>query len=216
MDRRQIVDERIASQYRESTRLKGYIRALASEVEHLDKAARDVVLLRSIDSATGAQLDILGVLVGQTRTVVDASTLSYFGFAGAPNAVGFGEARYASRREITDAVRLLEDPEYRLFIRARIVKNSSRGVAEEVIQMTKFLLGGDPLIVVNDLGSARLQVGLGAVPDINKRLLLIESGLFPKPAGVQVEFLLFNEPPFGFNGVATAAGFNSGWYATAV
>jgi len=211
------IRSRLASQFKESTRLRGFIEALASEIPGLEVAAFECLVLRTLDAATGAQLDILGVLVGQPREVVDASDLYYFGYVGAYHALGYGAARYAVRGEVTDGVRYLEDVEYREFIRARIARNSCKGTINEILSLVEFMIGGtpgDPVVYINELSNAKLQVSIGASIDINRRLLLLEGGLFPKPAGVGVDFSYFQTPPFAYSGAPGAAAYGTGYYAT--
>jgi len=208
------IQEQLASQFKEATNLKGYIAALASEMQGLEDAAFQCLLLRSLDTATGFQLDILGLLVGQHREVVDASDLYYFGYSGTYHASAYGAARYALFGEVTGGVRRLEDVEYRDFIRARIARNNSRGTTNEVISLTQFLVGGSPTVLVIQLPDAKMQLAIGGTVDINKRLLLLESGLFPKPAGVGVSFVYHESPPFAYVGAPEAAAYGTGHYAT--
>lgn len=84
---------RLLTQFREAPKLQGYSKALMSEANPIECALIDTLAGRSIDTATGAQLDIIGEIVGQAREVVDASLLTYFGYGDADTCTapaGFG------------------------------------------------------------------------------------------------------------------------------
>ena len=74
---------RLLTQFREAPQLQGYIKALMSEANPIECALIDLLNLRSIDTATGAQLDVIGEIVGQPREVIDASILTFFGYGDA-------------------------------------------------------------------------------------------------------------------------------------
>lgn len=57
--------------YKEKPVLEAYIRSFLSRIQELEDAIRDVIVGRLLDTATGAQLDILGAIVGQSRTSED-------------------------------------------------------------------------------------------------------------------------------------------------
>ncbi len=84
---------RLLAQFSEAPKLQGYIKALMSEANAIECAFIDVLAGRSLNTATGAQLDVIGEIVGQPREVVDASTLTFFGYGtfgtcGAPAGTG--------------------------------------------------------------------------------------------------------------------------------
>jgi hypothetical protein len=65
---------RLPQQFRSSAQpnIEAFMRMLASPLQDFQRAALDVLLLRTIDTAIGAQLDWLGRIVGQSRDgVVD-------------------------------------------------------------------------------------------------------------------------------------------------
>ncbi|MCK5017063.1 MAG: DUF2612 domain-containing protein, partial [Candidatus Peribacteraceae bacterium] len=84
----QILDNLMLSQYKESPLLKQYIMAYVGEMDYLFQNIEEVYLGRLLDNAIGEQLDIIGVILGQTRNI-DISTV-YFGFQGEPVVDGFG------------------------------------------------------------------------------------------------------------------------------
>lgn len=64
------VDDGLAhliGQYKDKPRLAAWITSYLLEVQALSNAAWDVLVLRTLDEATNAQLTVLGKLVGQSR-----------------------------------------------------------------------------------------------------------------------------------------------------
>lgn len=109
-----------------------YLQLLLSELSELQLVMKDLMQLRSLDSATGAQLDNIGYIVGQPREVFNATLIYYFGFDGASGAQTFGDTtdpdvggvwRHSSQPE--SGSRLLSDDEYRRAIKVKIIKNTS-------------------------------------------------------------------------------------------
>jgi len=79
----QIMESMLLIQYQDSPNLKEYFGAFISEVDLLYKETEEVYLGRMIDLAIGAQLDVIGIILDQTRSV-EIPTF-FFGFQGADN-----------------------------------------------------------------------------------------------------------------------------------
>ena len=208
---------RLLVQFSESPTLQGYLKALMSEANPIEAALFDTLTNRGIDTAEGTQLDILGKIVGQSREVIDASTLTFFGYVGAPtNVAGYGGARYLSEGETLITTRVLTDDEYRVFIRARIARNHSKGTISSTVDLLSFMLTSTNIIVVDGLLPATFSVGI-LEDDItaNEKIFLSQSDLIPKPAGVRID-KLFTFPgsgAFAYAGASgTIAGYDVGQY----
>ncbi len=209
-------ESRLATQYRESPNLIGYIAALLSEANSLEQIMCDIIFTRTIDEATGFTLDVIGEIVGQPRILVDATVIGYFGYAGALGAKAYNSGRYRSESEPTTGDRTLDDTEYRLFIRARIARNHSNGTIESIIELTKFITGADE-VVVTEYDSA-IRIGVGRPLTDSEQIFLTESGLLPKAAGVEIEefYEYSNENKFAYAAFPNAKGYNTGEYASAI
>ena len=203
---------RLLVQFSESATLQGYIKALMSEANFLECELVAVLAERGIDTASGVQLDVLGEIVGQPRGVVDAGLLTFFGYAGAPTGVaGYdGGARYLGGNESPIGIRLLTDGEYRLFIRARIAKNHSKGNINSLVDMVTFLVNSTAFVVFDGPGPAEFTVGFDVgTLTANDKVFLTDSNLIPKPAGVAIN--LFEYPAAGAFAYAGAAGVIAGY-----
>jgi hypothetical protein len=124
-------------------------------------------------------------------------------------------ARYKGLGESTTGVRELTDEEYRLFIRARIKKNSSRGTINEVIEAVKFITGVNQVELVDGELPATIRLNFTEELDTNTRTFLRNNDLIPKPAGVLLHMVQIPPNPFGFAGAngGDVLGYDLGTYA---
>lgn len=215
IDYGQLVDENIATEWSEAERLRGYIDALLADHALLDAIFLQLGDRLDIDKMRGVNLDVIGRIVGQTRTVIDASGVPFFGFAPHPQAFGFGDpnnpavgGRFRAPGEPLTGNKRLIDSEYRTFLKARIIKNHSQSLGDDVIKMFKFLLGENVDIYVT---TARPRpghgwIGIGRLLSISESYLLSSTDLVPRTTGVTYHIRDFKKP-FGFVGVAGAGGF---------
>lgn len=204
---------RLATQFRESTNLINYIKALLSEADTLEAVFQSLLNDRWIDTAVGIQLDILGSIVGQSRIIIDASNVFYFGFLGDPTSVGFGNlddptegGRLRSIDEITTGNRALTDDEYRLFIKARAIKNSIIPTIQNTINFFKFLFEVEEVTAVD--GNMSYSIQIGRILTLNEKTFLLNTDLVPKVAAVGVTYFEYEtNNAFGFSEDPTSLGF---------
>ena len=209
------VDDRLATQFRESTNLKAYIKSLLNESNVLEQLFIDIIESRYIDSATGVNLDVIGIIVGQPRILVDGTSLTYFGFNGHISSDSFGSlyepsvgSRFRSLGESLTGSRTLADDEYRLFIKARIIKNSISPTIPEVTEFFKFLFDTDTIVVID--GHMNYHVQIGRLLSNNEKVFLDNTDLLPKVAAVGSGYSEFvPSSNFGFAGFPGALGFGS-------
>ena len=124
---------RVAAQYTESQKFLAYIRALLASSVELEAVLQKVAEQVDIDLAEGVNLDVIGEIVGISRIIPASVQLAFFGFQDNAAALNFGEegsqgigARFYDEGEPYLATSVLNDPEFRLLIRAKIVKNQDR------------------------------------------------------------------------------------------
>lgn len=194
---------------------------LAGKIE-LQEVFRQLMQERSIDTAIGAQLDIIGDIVGQPRELIDTALLTYFAYQGYPNAESFGDLTDPSAggfyRGLNDPLAgntLLNDEQYRLFIKAKIIKNSTNVTPTQFIEFIQFVFGIEASVVVAE-GNAEFTVMLGRELSSFEKVLLnyvsyssgYPSRFVPKPIGVRINFGQFDiNNYFGFQGAPGAKGY---------
>ena len=199
-----------------------YLQLLISGFQEAQEIFNDLMKLRSVDTATGAQLDIIGNIVGQDRELIAADLYDFFGMQGALNAYPMGDLSdptvggyfFSYGTDMGGNV-ALDDDLYRLFIKSKIYKNSTSSTPEEFIQAIKMILSVDQIALV-ETGNANAHVYIGKqLSNFEKILLTYISNstgyparLIPKTVGVGLSFGEFvSEGYFGFNDSPGAKGF---------
>lgn len=112
----------------------------------------NLLQMRSLDTAEGAQLDVIGDLVGQPRVQAQAALYTFFGFLEDVTAGTFGDINNASvggfwysQGAPLGGNIILDDDSYRRMIRARIVKNSARGTTDDFLVFLDYVFGDGTL-----------------------------------------------------------------------
>lgn len=82
----------------------------------------------------------------------------------------------------------LTDVEYRVFIRARIIKNTTRATRESIIEMITFIFSVTSVTI--EEGDREYAVTIVGVLSADERALIGTANLLPKPAGIKDNFIL--------------------------
>lgn len=173
-----------------------------------------------LDNAIGAQLDIIGRIVGAPRIVPFVLEKQAFGFSNNDSSVGFASkfdsirpgAPFQDKFAPLYTSQQLDDFDYRFFIRARIAVNivGAVMVSDERLSIQDAIntaFEGRAYVLDNQDMSLTLYVA----PEIDlDRLRLVRNlGLLPKPQGVRYDLVIQAAPgeTFGFSSDADAVGF---------
>lgn len=194
---------------------------LGGKIE-LQEVFRQLMQERSLDTAAGAQLDIIGEIVGQPRELIDTALLTFFAFQGYLDAQSYGDldnpalgGPYYDINNPLAGNTLLTDEQYRLFIKAKIIKNNTNVTPNQFIEFMQFIFGIDLSLIVAE-GNAEVTVMLGRELSSFEKVLLdytsyssgYPSRFIPKPIGVRINFGEFiAENFFGFQGAPNAKGY---------
>lgn len=200
-----------------------YMQLLIEEQLDLQNTFKDLLQKRSIDTATGATLDIIGEIVGQQRELISVDLFDFFGFQGAAKAGSFGNvgspqtgSKFYSFGDSLAGNVLLDDETYRLFIKAKILKNRTASTPEEILSFINFLFGTEQTAIFE--GQAEYTIMFGRTLSTFEQVLLnyvtnsqgYPSRLIPKTVGVRINFGYFEANNyFGFQGVPGAKGFGN-------
>jgi len=150
--------DRLAYQYRDSPNLIAVLIEDARQMEELQDVFLQLELLRSIDLAEGDALDGIGEIVGQPRELSGVIPVEYFGYRDVGVGAGpaeFGDttdpsvgSRYRSINENAFENRALGDAEYRILIRAKIIRNKTRATPEDIIKSIRAVLSGSATVLL--------------------------------------------------------------------
>ena len=202
-------------QFKEKVVFNKYLQLLLLSSTQALNTLRDLMQLRSVDTAYGEQLDILGRIVGQDRILYGVDTIKYFGFDGATLSSTFGSTTrpalggyWYSQGKPTGGDIVLDDAQYRLFIKAKIKKNTTDASAESVMEFLSFVFNLKCTLVSNADAKATIHVSR-RLTDFEKSLIQDSNGSYfvPRPLGVS---LTVEEPltdgTLGFLGTPDALG----------
>lgn len=212
---------RVTYAFKDKVVFDKYLELLIDQQLQIQQVFKDLLQKRSIDTATGVNLDIIGEIVGQPRELISADLFTFFGFEGAIGADTFGDGvspltggKFYSFGDAVGGNVLLDDEAYRLFIKAKILKNTTASTPEEFISFVNYLFGTDSTFVAE--GQAEYTVFFGRPLTAFEQVLLnyvstsqgFPSRLIPKTVGVRVNFGYFHHGDyFGFQGAPGAKGF---------
>jgi len=186
--------KRLIQQYRDKPKFNALVELYANIAQEIEDTSFDLLLLRDVETAFGVQLDVIGRIVGQGRQLSGAIPFLFFGYSDAGsvpvNVGGYGDegnpaigARYHSEDEDTSADVELADHEYRLFIKARIIKNHTSGTLNDVIAAVKLLSETELFTITEGIMEVDLNFTPGSVNTTTLNLLQ-NFDLLPRPAGV--------------------------------
>ncbi|MDB5849782.1 MAG: hypothetical protein JWP29_3534 [Rhodoferax sp.] len=188
--------------------LEPVVRSLFAPFVPLDAAFRDMMLARGLTTAQGAQLDGIGTIVGQPRTVQQSVFKAFFGFSSQDAGRGFGQAAMRRNNEsFADSV-VLSDADYRALIHLKIALNNGHGTTPEIIKAAQAIFAV-PRVIVQNNGNATISVSIGRLLRADEILAAHASTYIPRAAGVGIT--LTESPPvyFGFSNQGLA-GFGVG------
>ena len=193
---------RITEQFKNANNLDRLMQIWTEGYQEIQEVILDMLHLLDIDTAVGAQLDMIGEIVGQPRELVDINTTGYFGFDEDPAAKKFGSVSnqqggiwYSIRDPLNGTVEL-SDGLYREFIRAKIISNNAGGTPEEIITTAQGLFSVQMVELV-EVGDATLTLNIGRRPWNDENLTAfpgldetaIADRLLPVPMGVKVQYI---------------------------
>jgi hypothetical protein len=214
----------VTQQFKDKVVFDRYLQLLMDEQYNLQAVMKQLLQMRSIDEAIGEQLDIIGRIVGQDRELIQADLYNFFCFLGFSSdglngfssltVPGTGAPFYSSGTPSGGNV-LLDDNSYRLFIKAKILKNNTASTPEEFLDFVSFLFGEEVPAQLTE-GTASFTLLFGRVLSKFERVLLTytsysngyPSRLIPKTLGVKSNFGHYDaNNVFAFQGVPNAKGF---------
>lgn len=197
-------------QYRTKPKALGTIRAIYTETDNTFKNVVQVADILNIDDATGYALDLVGRHVGVSRILPTVIAKEYFGWLKDKTALSFGIGEFYRHGDALHASVVLNDSDYRFFIKARITKNYQNGEISNIVKSIKFIIGERGNII--DAQDMTMNVLVNG-DQLNSLTLYAISKLdiLARPVGVMYQYLvLMNNEPFGFMHDKHSYGFNSG------
>ena len=188
--------EETISQYVNSPKAQGWLNSYSDRVIEICEAYHTLELFFAIDSASGLWLDLLGVIIGQPRVVIDGDTINYFSMDNLdPLTSGFNVGKFWDGTPIVEGNILVNDITYRKLIKARAFKNGSGATVEDILTAVELLLDrtdcqvidgglGDSSLVTPDIMQYALE--FDEPIDGDDKFLILALDLLPRPTGVEI------------------------------
>jgi hypothetical protein len=154
-----------------------------------------------LNNAIGAQLDIVGQWIGQTRIIGTILTLGYFGFADDPVALTMGELHNASFNSqyaglffelggtYQSNTTVLADGDYLTLLQAIIARNQSDGLIDSLEAGLEAIFGSP--CAIYDTGAMVLNINVPVNVSPVTEALVRQLDILPRPAGVKIGSITF-------------------------
>ena len=197
-------------QYRTKPKALGTIRAIYAETDNTFKNVVQLADILNIDDAKGYALDLVGKHVGVSRVLPTAIAKKYFGWLEDDTALSFNVGEFYRNGDALHASVVLNDNDYRFFIKARITKNYQTGEISNIVNSIKFVIGKHGNII--DTQNMTMNVLVNS-DQLNSLTLyaISKMDILTRPVGVMYQYVvLINNNPFGFSHDEKSYGFNIG------
>lgn len=167
--------ELTTTQFKNRDIFNRYLELMLYGYGDLEETLKDLMQNRSLETAKGAQLDVIGRILGQPRQLFDSVIIRYFGFKGASGASPYKsvtdtERTYGPWKGTKDTllgVRELTDAEYRRILLLKIIKNTSNANITAFNDGVRILFGIDNVDYQEDTpanyteGAATITISIG-------------------------------------------------------
>jgi hypothetical protein len=161
----------LTSQYRTSPKLNALAKVLLRKFDDVSQVLVRMDTALDLDVAAGAQLDMLGAVVGASRTVT------------------FQPSSGVSP--------VLDDSTYRLYIKAKIAQNQWDGTLASLYPIWQTLFPGGSIIIIDNQNMTADITLTGTFTSIIQDLI-VNGYIVPRPEGVLYTYLFGVLPFFGF------------------
>lgn len=183
--KREYADSLTINQLGEAADFRALISVIAQSYDSIDDLLHYISTI-NVMQAKGVWLDLIGLIVGQSRTVPTVVEAKYFGYDGQPTAVGYGQARYRKAGDSLSPTSILGDDEYRNAIFGRIARNF--GALDEIsmVEAIQSILQTNAVQLDRPTAGTISVIFTGYITEAQEAMI---SGidLIPRAAGVKLD-----------------------------
>ncbi len=200
----------LIEQYKNSPNLAALLKSITTELQTLDNENVKLLNERSLDTAKGVNLDVIGKIVVLERPYSDPNPEDVFTFEN-PGDIGGGFTDVPGTEVGGYFIGLnpidnqkYSDEIYRFFLRAKIIFNTTNASIADMQRYASFVFGAESSILD---GIGYVDVSVARVLGRQERAIL--DATFPLAAGVRIGQLSYSSEPgaFGFTGDDRNGGF---------
>jgi len=213
--------ELITNYHATKSKFPQHIDLITRPLTDVSTSVADMIRKFDVDSANGAQLDIIGLWVGRSRVVTTPISNVYFSWD--TDGLGWDQGNWQGTYDPDAGFTSLSNDVYRLVLKAQIAINQWDGTVGHLEELLELIFSGTGIemqIIDNmDMSISISAIALNGIANTSAELIeVIKSGaLTVKAAGVRVKSLDIIDPAhplFGFDIQSTAiAGFDNGFWS---
>lgn len=160
----------LTSEYQNSPIFLGWLRAALGPLDDITNLGTQFTGAFDLDTAVGPQLDMLGVIVGQSRTVAFQPT--------------------------GNVSPTLDDDTYRLLLKARIAQDTWDGTIDSLQTIWSMLFPGGRIVIGDQQNMTATVIVSGAFSSITQDLIT-QGYIVPRPETVLYDYVVGDLPLFG-------------------
>jgi hypothetical protein len=153
--------DRITSEHRDKPKFIAWLTTILTPADDIYNCINKIDDAFDLDKAVGNQLNVLGELIGVSRTLVF---------------------------QPPDMSPLLDDETYRLVLRAKIGKNMWQGTKPEIQEIWKEMFSDLQLDLIDNEDMSMTGVIYGVLDEL-RELLIANGYIIPKPSGVRLNYV---------------------------
>ena len=160
----------------------------------------------NVDTAQGFGLDIWGRIVNIRRELQIANAPVYFGFKDAlPGSYPFDEAPFYDGTPPATQTYKLADDAYRKLILTKALANIASSNAPSLNQLLQNMFADRGRCYVNDMGGMQFRYSFEFDLTSQEYAIVTQSGVLPRPSGVNAILFQSALPLFGFSEAGLSA-----------
>ena len=175
----------VIAEYSNSPIIDGIITSFAAAIDLTELMDAFFDNMFNPDTAVGYGLDVIGRIVGVSRTLAFSGSTTYLGFKEGSSWTGFGQGGFFSGGSTTTNVQLA-DTDYRTLIRAKMAGNISDGSIPSINNILLTLFPNRGKCYVADGLNMSLTYTFNFALNPIEVAIIQESGVLPSPTGVIV------------------------------
>ncbi|WP_027188679.1 DUF2612 domain-containing protein [Desulfovibrio cuneatus] len=201
----------VPSQHRQRPRFMATVQAVLAPLHTVEALLEELRTAFDLDTATGRQLDAVGVRVGRTRYL--HTPLEGVFFSWNEEGVGWGQGVWKGKYDAENGLTTLPDDVYRTLLKAKVAANAWNGTTPGAYEAWEVAFADTgSMIVLQDNQDMSMIVGIaGRIMNPVFEQLLLQQYVPLKPEGVRIQWYAVTPdggPLFAWNCNSPAL---SGW-----
>lgn len=179
-----VFPDRIYGQYRTKPKLVEWYNITPTMGQQFVDVFEQIKKTYDIDSQSGAQLDVIGRIIVESRDFISNVALEVYQC----NTDGdneCGDVAVQCSATSIEADDELSDSYFRLLLKSKIVKNNSETMIDDILDAVNFIAPDIDIIRLTDGEDMSFSIEFSGVADPIVRDLLISGRIVPKPQGVR-------------------------------